>query len=52
MNGLYFHQGVKDIITTGVIEQDGVKTAREFVEEKSKSKDRKIDWESTRNNVT
>jgi hypothetical protein len=53
MNGLYFHQGVKDIITTGVIEQDGVKTAREFVEEKIKEKrQKKIDWESTRNNVT
>jgi hypothetical protein len=53
MNGLYFHQGVKDIITTGVIEQDGVKTAREFVEEKIKrARQKKIDWESTRNNVT
>jgi hypothetical protein len=54
MNGLYFHQGVKDIITTGVIEQDGVKTAREFVEEKKIKRERqkKMDWESTRNNVT
>lgn len=53
MNGLYFHQGVKDIITTGVIEQDGVKTAREFVEEKIKEqRQKKLDWESTRNNVT
>jgi hypothetical protein len=54
MNGLYFHQGVKDIITTGVIEQDGVKTAKRILKKKIKrAKDRKkIDWESTRNNVT
>ncbi|XZF74544.1 hypothetical protein ACSBO6_13105 [Bacillus sp. AL-1R] len=46
-NGLMFNQNINDIITTDVLEQPGIKTAREFVQEQIENKrQRRLDWES------
>lgn len=46
-NGLMFNQNINDIITTDVLEQPGIKTAREFVQEQIENKrQRRLDWGS------
>jgi hypothetical protein len=44
MNGLYFHEGYKGIITTGTMELDEIKYAREEVEKRiQKQRQKRLD---------
>ncbi|PEZ02511.1 hypothetical protein CN326_20030 [Bacillus sp. AFS018417] len=53
MNGLLFHQGVQNIISTEVEEMEGVKTAKQVVGNRiSHSRQKRIDHEASKNSVT
>ncbi|PFY98414.1 hypothetical protein COL60_30030 [Bacillus pseudomycoides] len=53
MNGLFFHQGIQNIISTEVDEMDGVKTAKEVVEKRiNYLRQKRLDHEAKKNNVT
>ncbi|PFY98820.1 hypothetical protein COL60_29850 [Bacillus pseudomycoides] len=53
MNGLFFHQGIQNIISTEVDEMDGVKTAKEVVEKRiNHLRQKRLDHEAKKNNVT
>ncbi|PDX97072.1 hypothetical protein COM13_30050 [Bacillus pseudomycoides] len=53
MNGLFFHQGIQNIISTEVDEMDGVKTAKEVVEKRiNHLRQKRLDHEAKENNVT
>lgn len=52
-NGLLFHEGLDNIMPTTVEEMEGIKTARQVVDTRiSHMRQKKIDHESTKNNVT
>ncbi|PEI89830.1 hypothetical protein CN679_19550 [Bacillus pseudomycoides] len=53
MNGLFFHQGIQNIISTEIDEMDGVKTAKEVVEKRiNHLRQKRLDHEAQKNNVT
>ncbi|MDM5185934.1 hypothetical protein QUF99_00240 [Bacillus sp. DX4.1] len=53
MNGLLFHQGVQNIISTEVEEMEGVKTAKQVVGNRiSHSRQKRLDHEASKNNVS
>ena len=52
-NGLLFHEGVDNIMPTTVEKMEGIKTATQVVDTRiSHMRQKKIDHESTKNNVT
>lgn len=49
LNGIYFFENYKDLITTSIQEMDGVKTAKQEVHERiSNQRQKKLEWEATR----
>jgi hypothetical protein len=49
MNGLFFNQGAKGLMTTSIQEMDSVRVAREEVEKRiSHQRQKRIDWEESK----